>query len=91
MSGPDFKSLPPPTAGFTMWCNNARIGGMKGVDLVCNAEGGMSYVLIPMGDTGAAFRLEFSTDQLAALLDELVELADLAEDQHQALGMGDFS
>ena len=77
---------PPPTAAFSLLYRGEEVGYQVGVDLVCDPVDGIAQVLVPLGN-GVAFRLAFTREQLGALMDELVDLADAAEQQADLVGV----
>lgn len=84
MSAPAF--IPPPTAALSIMLRCHEVGHPVGVDLVCDLADGIAYMLVPPGD-GVGFRLSFTREQLGALMNELVDLADTAEQQAELIGL----
>lgn len=74
------QPIPAPTALLMVTGRGKPTGaGPVGVDLVCTPEDGIARVLVPVPGSSLAIRLDFTRAQLGALLDELVELADVLE------------
>lgn len=74
-------TIPAPTATVSIWSNGKQVGRAIGIDLVCDPVDGVTRILVPYGDTSLWFRLDLDRAQLGALMDELVDLADVAEQQ----------
>lgn len=76
----DSAPLTPPTAQCCAVMNGQDFIRV-GVDLVTDVADGMVHILVPIGGHGAqvqlGFRLTFTPDQLAALMNELVECSEL--------------
>lgn len=78
--------IPAPTAELSIIGLGQVVSGPVAIDLVCTPEaGGIARVMVPVPGNWQSFRLDFTRDQLAALLDELVDLADALEVQRDTL------
>lgn len=75
------RPMPAPTATLTMIGFGSAHAGAVGVDLVCDPIDGHARVVVVLPNSPLSFRLDLSRAQLGALMDELVELADVAEQQ----------
>lgn len=73
------EAVPAPTATLSMTVAGEELGKFVGVDLVCDPVEGQARVLIVIPDSPFRFRLDFTRAELAALMDELCELADVAD------------
>lgn len=82
------QPIPAPTALLSITGGVLPGAGPVGVDLVCTPEEGIARVLVPVPGSCLAIRLDFTRAQLGALMDELVELADVMEGQPEPLSYG---
>lgn len=84
------QPVPAPTAALCVTVTGGETSRPVGVDLVCDPVDGIGRVLVVIPGLPLSFRLEFTPEQLGALMDELVDLADVAEQQRAAAGVGDL-